>query len=83
MIRINSDCCLGLNRIRSDRFLPFFIKRVNKRLSDWFGMIRIGSDTDIGMNRNISDWFGMNSYPILSPETIYHTGKLNIICNVN
>ena len=29
-------------------------------------MIRIGSDTDIGMNRNSTDWFGMNSYPILS-----------------
>ena len=29
-------------------------------------MIRIGSDTDIGMNRNSSDWLGMNSYPILS-----------------
>ena len=31
-------------------------------------MIRIGSDTDIGMNRNSSDWLGMNSYPILSRE---------------
>ena len=30
-------------------------------------MIRIGSDTDIGMNRNSSDWLGMNSYPILFP----------------
>ena len=30
-------------------------------------MIRIGSDTDVGMNRNSSDWLGMNSYPILSP----------------
>ena len=30
-------------------------------------MIRIGSDTDIGMNRNSPDWLGMNSYPILSP----------------
>ena len=30
-------------------------------------MIRIGSDTDIGMNRNTSDWLGINSYPILSP----------------
>ena len=30
-------------------------------------MIRIGSDTDVGMNRNSSDWLGKNSYPILSP----------------
>ena len=30
-------------------------------------MIRIDSDTDIGMNQNSSDWLGMNSYPILSP----------------
>ena len=30
-------------------------------------MIRIGSDTDIGMIRNSSDRFGMNSYPKLSP----------------
>ena len=30
-------------------------------------MIRIGSDTDIGMNRNGSDWLGMNSYPTLPP----------------
>ena len=30
-------------------------------------MIRVGSDTDIGINRNSSDWLGMNSYPILSP----------------
>ena len=33
-------------------------------------MIRIDSDTDIGMNRNSSDWLGMNSYPILSPGNI-------------
>ena len=30
-------------------------------------MIRIGSDTDIGMNRNSSDLLGMNFNPILSP----------------
>ena len=34
-------------------------------------MIRIGSDTDIGINRNSSDWLGMNSYPILSPGEKY------------
>ena len=32
-----------------------------------FRMIRIGSDTDIGINWNSSDCLGMNSYPILSP----------------
>ena len=31
----------GLNRID---FLPFFIKRDTKRFSNWFGMIRIGSE---------------------------------------
>ena len=40
-------------------------------------MIRIGSDTDIGMNRNSSDWLGMNSYPILSPgQSDYMIGFL-------
>ena len=62
--RIHSDWCLGINRID---FWPFSIKRDTKRFSDWFGMIRIGSDTDIGMNRNSSDWVGKNFSPILSP----------------
>ena len=35
-------------------------------VSDYFGMIRIGSDTDIGMNQNSSDWLGMNFNPMLS-----------------
>ena len=39
-------------------FWPFFIKR------DRFRIIRIGSDTDIGINRKISDWLGMNFNPI-------------------
>ena len=52
------------------RIDPFFIKRDIKRFSDWFGMIRIGSDANIGMNRNSSDWFGINSYPILSPGSL-------------
>ena len=59
-IRIVASDWSGLGRID---FLPFFIKRVTKRFPDWFGMIRIGSDMDIGMNRNSSDWLGMNSYP--------------------
>ena len=48
-------------------YWPFFIKRDTKRFLDCFGMIRIGSDTDIGINRNISDWLGMNFNPILLP----------------
>ena len=36
-------------------------------------MIRIGSDTDIGMNRNSSDWLEMNSYPIPLDTEIYNT----------
>ena len=71
LVWIHSDCCLGLNRIWSYHFLPFFIKRVTKRFSILFGMIRIGSDTDIGMNRNSSDCLGMNSHPILSPRYLY------------
>ena len=63
-IRIVASDSFGLDQID---FLPFFIKRVIKRFSDWFRIIRIGSDTDIGMNRNSSDWLRMNSYPILSP----------------
>ena len=63
-IRIVASNVLVLGRID---FLPFFIKRDTKSFLDWFGMICIGSDTDIGMNRNSSDWFRMNSYPILSP----------------
>ena len=55
---------IGLSRMD---FWPFLIKRDTKRFSDWLRMIRIGSDTDIGMNRNSSDWLGMNFNPILSP----------------
>ena len=68
--RIHSDCCsdlLGLGRID---FLPFFIKRDTKSFSDWFGMICIVSDTDIGMNGNNCNWLGMNSYPIFSPRLL-------------
>ena len=64
LIRIVASDWIGLGRID---FLPFFIKRDTKRFSDWIGMIRVGSDTDIGMNRNSSDWLGKDSYPILSP----------------
>ena len=46
-------------------------------------MIRIGSDTDIGMNRNSSNWLGMNFNPILSPglclmrdKTLFHMKKV-------
>ena len=50
----------GLSRIN---FQIFFNKKDSKRFSDCFGLIRIDSDTDIGMIRNNSDWLGMNSYP--------------------
>ena len=68
LVQIHSDYCLRLNRID---FLPFFIKRVTKIFSNSFGMIRIGSNTDIGMNRNSPVWLRINSYPILSP-VLYH-----------
>ena len=46
---IQTDCYFGLMRLGRIICLPFFIKRDAKRFSDWFGMIRIGSDTDIGI----------------------------------
>ena len=49
---------------RSDWFELIWIEHL---VSDWFGMIRIRSDTDIGINRNSSDWLGMNFNLILSP----------------
>ena len=54
-----------------NNFQAFFNKRDAKRFPDWFGLIRIGSDTDIGMIRNSSDWLGMSySYPKLSSECV-------------
>ena len=71
LIRIGSYSFGLLPQIKSNQvgsnFLPFFIKRDTKPFLDWFGMICIGSDTDIGMNRNSSNWLGMNFYPILLP----------------
>ena len=64
----------GLSRIY---FLMFFIKRDTKRFSDWFGMIRIGSDIDMGMNRNSSDSLGMNFNPILSPGKFVNIARCN------
>ena len=66
-IDLNWKFSFGLVRIKSDWFLPFFVKRDTKCFSDWFGMIRIGSNTKIGMNRNSSDWLRMNFNPILPP----------------
>ena len=75
LVRIDVTDLIGLSRID---FWPFFIKRDTKRFLDSFRMIRIGSDTDIGMNRNISDWLGLNFIPILSPgRANNHTNKIN------
>ena len=46
LIRIDVSELIELSRID---FWPLFIKRDTKRFLDWFGMIRIGSDTDIGI----------------------------------
>ena len=46
-------------------------------------MIRIGSDTDIGMNRNSSDWLGMNSYPTFSPGQSISIQKRYIFKKLN
>ena len=64
LILIHSDRSLGLSRIN---FHALFNKRDSKFVSDWLGLIRIGSDIDIGMILNSSDWLGMNSYPKFSP----------------
>ena len=48
-IRIDISELIVLSQID---YWPFLIKRDAKSFSDWFGMIRIGSDTYIGMNRN-------------------------------
>ena len=57
-IRIRSDRSLGLNRIN---FQAFFNEWDSKRFSDWFGLIRSGLDTDIGMIQNISDSIRLNT----------------------
>ena len=67
-IRIDVSELIRLSRID---FWPFFIKQDRKSFSDWFEMIRIGSDTDIGINRNSSDWLGMNFIPKHSPEYLW------------
>ena len=64
LVRIHPDWCLGLNRID---FRPFLIKQDTKCFSDWFRVIRISWDTDIGMNRNSSDQLGINFYSKISP----------------
>ena len=64
LVRIHSDRSLGLIRIN---FQAFFNKRDSTRFSDWFGLIRLVSDTYFGMIRNIFYWFELNFYPKLSP----------------
>ena len=76
--RIDTDS-FGLD-IRLDKinFQAFFNKGDSKRFSDWFGLIHIGTDTDIGKIRNSSDWFGMNSYPNYSESFRYlHLANAN------
>ena len=74
--RIDLSELIGLSRIG---FWPFFIKRNKKRFSDWLGMIRIGSDTDVGMNRNSSDWLGINFNPILLSGIVINWNECNKI----
>ena len=64
LVQIHADRSLGLIRIN---FQAFFNKRDSKRFSDCFGLIRIGSNTVIGVILNSSDWLGINSCPKLSP----------------
>ena len=47
---INSETSIRMNPNQSET--KFLIENL---VSDWFGIIHIGSDTDIRMNRNNSD----------------------------
>ena len=70
--KIDSDWKFGFGSIRIDvseliglswiDFRPFFIKRITKRFSDWFRMIRIGSDTDIGIVLIDSEWISVRYF---------------------
>ena len=64
-------------------FWPFLNKRDTKLLSDWFGMIHIGSDTDIRMNWNSSDCLGMNFNPILSLGFVTHYDNFRTLMKVH
>ena len=61
LVRIKN---LGLTRIETHWFLT---ELHQTRLKSFFGLTRIGAETDFGMNRNESDWFGMNFNPKLLP----------------
>ena len=64
LVRIHLNCCLGLNRISSDRLFTVFYQT---RYKTFFGLVRIDSHWLGYRYRNSSDWLGMNFYPILSP----------------
>ena len=76
-LRIDSDLFglkiyFGFVRIEVSDWVGLIFKRFStwnsKRFTDWFGLIHIDSDTDIGIIRNNSDWLELNSYPRLFPE---------------
>ena len=58
-IRIDVLELIGLIRID---FWLFFIKRDTKRFLDWFGMIPIDSDTDIGIVLIDSEWISIRYF---------------------
>ena len=67
---------LGLNiQFRSICVRLILIHSDWKFTSNSFGLISIGSDTDIGMNRNSSDWLGMNFYTKLSNRNSFRANQ--------
>ena len=67
LVRIHSDWCLGINRIKSDWFLKVFYQT---RYKTFFRLVRNDSHWLRYRYRNSSDWLGMNFYPILLPEQL-------------
>ena len=77
-INASSDSCGLLPRIKSDYVGSIFYRFSSNEIQN---VLRIGSDTDIGINRNSSDWLGMISYPILSPGQLFCTTNFSIELN--
>ena len=58
-IQIEFSDWIELSRIN---FKEIFNKRDWKICSNWYGLILMGSDTDIGMIRNNKFWFARNEF---------------------
>ena len=78
MVKYHMPLSLGLSRIN---FQAIFMEQDWKLFSGWFGLIRMGSNTDFGHSL---DWFKTNSYnPMMSHSCDIFVGrgiKLSIRC---